>query len=196
MEFFPKTVHKEKVQILDGIPKPVCSKSTGSNPEWKVIQLFFKVDQVPSRLKKIHINEREETGGDVYQVKACPNEAKMTKNSGFVRRKSGSIPEWNYLKINITRGWFNSRIEFREWFIQDRLPNQDVTGSYQYQGVLQPYRHLRYPHRKGTRSLQYQEKGSISEITVLPPWRNRFLEYKSLNTGSPEGAPEALSREG
>ena len=44
----------------------------------------------------------------------------MVKKSCFVSKKSGSIPEWNFVKINIAAEWFNSRMEFGSPLVQVR----------------------------------------------------------------------------
>ena len=51
-----------------------------------------------------------------------PKRPKKVKKWGFVRRKSGSIPEWNFLEINITATWFNSRMEFKNLSAQSQPP--------------------------------------------------------------------------
>ena len=50
------------------------------------------------------------------------NRLQKTQKQCFSSQNCGSIPEWNYLEINITAAWFNSRMEFCIPFIQVRLP--------------------------------------------------------------------------
>ena len=59
----------------------------------------------------------------------CVLESKRGQKCCFVRKNSGSIPEWNFQEINITAGWFNSRIEFRSTQIHLRLPNKVLRSS-------------------------------------------------------------------
>ena len=61
--------------------------------------------------------------------------------------KSGSIPEWNFLKINIAADWFNSRMEFKRSSLQGR-PKQVLLNVFRSSSV-HPVRIENYGKRKG-----------------------------------------------
>ena len=117
----------------------------------------------------------------------CHFGPKNTKKSCFVSKNCGSIPEWNFGKINITAGWFNSLMESGAPFVHSPPPHN--TSRYVKQrttkrkGTARGWSLLErtvskvikkglFPHK---RQVTFQN-GKLSKKTSQPLWFNSRIE--------------------
>ena len=77
-----------------------------------------KEDQHQGSLAEMYIRQR--------RVQKCPKKIKSRVLWGKSVKKSGSIPEWNFGKKNITATWFNSRMEFRNPLLHSPPPSKQL----------------------------------------------------------------------